>query len=83
MKTPQITGREPSCCHGDRVTHLSREALFLGLQLTEGALKLLQLTLQPWHFPLGQQLLLLLHTLSTKSMWKCRASNMKMGKQTQ
>lgn len=42
--------------------------MFLGLQLTEGALIFLQLTLQPWHFPLSQQLLLLLHTQSKKSM---------------
>ncbi|TNN78529.1 hypothetical protein EYF80_011312 [Liparis tanakae] len=37
-------------------------ALFLGLQLTEGAAIFLQLTLQPWHLPLGQHLLLFLQT---------------------
>lgn len=51
--------------------------MFLGLQLTEGALKFLQLNLQPWHFPLSQQLLLLLHTWS-RNQWvhpeRCTAS---------
>lgn len=44
------------------VTHLSLQTLFLRLQLTEGALELLQLTLKTWNFPLSQELLLLLHT---------------------
>lgn len=42
--------------------YLSLQTLFLRLQLTEGALELLQLTLKTWNFPLSQELLLLLHT---------------------
>lgn len=46
------------------VTHLSVQTLLLRLQLTEGALELLQLTLKTRNFPLSQEFLLLLHTLS-------------------
>lgn len=46
------------------LTHLSVQALLLRLQLTEGALELFQLTLKSRNFPLGQELLLLLHTFS-------------------
>lgn len=48
------------------VTHLSVQTLLLRLQLTEGALELFQLTLKTRNFPLSQEFLLLLHTL-TKS----------------
>lgn len=46
------------------MTHLSVQALLLRLQLTEGALELFQLTLKTRNFPLGQELLLLLHTFN-------------------
>lgn len=43
-------------------TYLVLQMLLLCLELAEGTLVLLQLTLQGWNSPLGQLLLLLLHT---------------------
>lgn len=43
------------------VPYLSLHTMPLPLELTEGALVFLQLALQGWYLPLGQELLLLLH----------------------
>lgn len=43
-------------------TYLGLQMQLLCLELAEGALVLLQLALQGWNSPLGQLLVLLLHT---------------------